>query len=98
MIDHLHELRERRASLQRRSAAERMRVAEYAAELAEKGAIVDRAVSVARGVPLQPVLLGVAAVVVFVGPGRLLGWAMRGVALVGMARRTAALLRNFSRP
>ena len=97
MIDHLNELRDRRLSLQRRSTVERMRVTECARELAEKGAIVDRAVSVARGVPLQPILLGVAAVVLLVGPGRLLGWATRGVALVGMARRTAALLKNFSR-
>ena len=98
MIDHLNELRDRRLSLQRRSTAQRMRMAGYATELAEKGAVVDRAVSVARGVPLQPVLLGVAAVVLFVGPGRVLGWAMRGVALIGMARRTAALLRSFPRP
>lgn len=98
MIDLLNELERRRMALQGRCTAQRMRTAQLAAALLEKGVIFDRAVTLGRSVAVQPVVLGTAAVLTLVvGPRRLLNWAVRGTAVYGLARRIFAALGYLAR-
>lgn len=98
MIGLLHELAQRRTALQEHSAAQRAVIAQSSAALAARGAVVDRAVAVARGLAARPLLLGsLVALAYVVGPRKVLGWAARAAALYGLTRRLAAALRDETR-
>lgn len=93
MIGVLQALEQRRKGLQERSDAQRLLIAETGAALAARGRIVDRAVAVARGAAARPLVFGsIVALVVALGPRRILGWAARAAAVYGLARQVAAAL------
>ena len=85
-------------ALQERSGAQRALIAETTAALAAKGVVLDRAVTVARGIAARPLVFGsIVALAVAFGARRILGWAGRAVALYGLARQVAAALSESPR-
>jgi hypothetical protein len=98
MIDLLPVLEQRRIALQERSSAQRIRIVEATAALAAKGVVLDRAIALARGIAVRPVVVGsVAALALAIGPRRLLAWAGRIVGFYGLTRQIAAALRSLPR-
>lgn len=102
MIGVLHALEQRRRALQGRSEAQRILIADSTAALAGRVMVLDRAVAVARGIAARPLVVGsIVALVVAVGPRRILAWAARAAAFYGLTRRVATALgtvRADSRP
>jgi hypothetical protein len=98
MIDMLPVLEQRRMALQERSSVQRILIAEATAALAARGAVLDRAVAVARGIAARPLVVGsVVALALAIGPRRFLAWAARAVGFYGLTRQLAAALRNLPR-
>jgi hypothetical protein len=98
MIDLLPVLEQRRMALQERSNTQRNLIAEATAALAAKGVVLDRAIALARGIAMRPVVVGsVAALALAIGPRRLLAWAGRIVGFYGLTRQIAAALRSLPR-
>jgi len=98
MIGVAHVMEQRRIALQERSSAQRALIAESTAVLAARGMVLDRMVAVARGIAVRPLVLGsIVALVLVVGPLRILGWAARATPFYGLTRRLAAALRDRPR-
>ena len=75
----VEEIRERRAALIERAAAQRERVAAQFAPFRAPLVLVDRSVSAGRAVLAHPEwIVGAAALVLVLRPRRTLAWAQRG--------------------
>ena len=95
MIGILHELEQRRLALRERSTMKRILIAQSCSAIAERGAVLDRVVAVARGITTWRLALGsVAVVAAIIGPRGMLRWAARAAAIYGLTRRLAAAVRN----
>ena len=94
MITMLNQLRRRRLALQQESDVRRARIEMAAAELAGRGALLARADSLVRNVAARPLAMSAVLVLVLLaGPGRIIGWAVQGVAWLGLARQIMSALR-----
>jgi len=98
MIGVLHVLEQRRIALQERSNAQRAQIVESTAALAAGGMVLDRAVAVARGIAVRPLVVGsIIVLAVVVGPRKVLGWVARAAAFYDLTRRLGAVLRDDPR-
>ncbi len=96
MKQHLRTLADRRASLQRKAAAQRAQLG-IAMQPIESGVrTVDNVLLKVRPFVGKPVLLvGGAALALFIGPRRMLRLAGRAMLLVATARKSFALLQRL---
>jgi hypothetical protein len=92
MTTRLEQLAARRRLLQVRCAVQRGDIAEIEADLDAGAARVDRVVAMARRFTPLLLVTGV-AIVVAMGPGRVLGLVGQGLAAATIANRAARLLR-----
>jgi hypothetical protein len=88
MSRYLDQLAMRREDLQRKAAAQRHELAEYIGDIEARCLAVDRVFVKARDLLRKPsVLAGGAALLLFLGPRRLMSLAGRAAVLVSIARR-----------
>jgi len=94
MKDHLVELADRRRQLLLKSAAQREQLGAAMESIESRVRTVDNVLVKARPFLRKPVLLvGGAALVWFIGPGRLLRMAGRAALLLSAARRLMGMVR-----
>jgi len=91
-------LAERRAALLAHCALQRGELSQRAQQIETRLASVDRAISIVRRYAAQPLLLvGGAALLIMVGPRRILRWAGRGAVFITAGKRVARLLPAMRR-
>ncbi|MFL6551217.1 MAG: YqjK family protein [Povalibacter sp.] len=86
-------LAEKRAALLAHSAVQRGELSQQVQEIETRLASVDRGINMVRRYAAQPLLMvGVAALLVMVGPRKILRWAGRSAVFLTAGRRVARLL------
>jgi hypothetical protein len=90
-------LKARHAQLRLRSAIQRRELANLSTDIRQRLYRVDRGVNVVRRVARKPaVIAGVVAILAWLGPRRLLGWATRSALAFTTAQRLMHLARSVS--
>lgn len=94
MKDHVMDLAARRTQLQLKAAAQRAQLGEVMESIESRVRTVDNVLVKARPFLRKPVLLaGGAALLWFVGPGRLLKLAGRAALVISVGRRLMGFVR-----
>jgi YqjK-like protein len=92
--ERLDQLVAQHGSLKQRCATERMQLVQSAREIEGHLAGVDRGVNAVRKVMRNPLwIAGGVALVTFLGPRRLLGWATRSALFYSTAKRVMRMVR-----
>ncbi len=91
MSDHLAELAQRRASLQLKAARQREQLGAEVQAFESRVSGVDRLLGASALLQKPVLLVGGAALLFFIGPRRVLGFAGRAMLLVSTARRLLRL-------
>jgi hypothetical protein len=87
-------LAQRRAALLAHCAVQRGDLSQKAAQIETRLASVDRTINIVRRYAAQPLLLaGGVALLVMIGPRRLLSWAGRSAVLLTASRRMLRLMK-----
>ncbi len=95
MSDRQQELAARRNALIAQSSAQREQLKMQAREIKMRLATVDHGIEVARAVVRQPAIIaGAAAVVAFIGPGKILRAVARSAMFITTGRRLLSLWRG----
>ncbi len=94
MSERRQRLAQRRVALLAHSAAQRDALSQQVSQIEQRLASVDRTINVVRRYAAQPLLLaGGVALLVMIGPRRLLSWAGRSAVLLSAGRRMLRLMR-----
>lgn len=94
MSDRRQRLAQRRAALLAHSAVQRGELSQQVAQIESRLASVDHTINVVKRYAAQPLLLaGGVALLVMIGPRRLLSWAGRSAVLLSAGRRMLRLMR-----
>ena len=94
MSERRQRLAQRRAALLAHCAVQRGDLSQKAAQIETRLASVDRTINIVRRYAAQPLLLaGGVALLVMIGPRRLLSWAGRSAVLLTAGRRMMRLVK-----